>query len=296
MTKKQSPQSTNKLVTLTNALLLSGIFVGLLLLQSAVWAGRAFFSTKTFSSTVTNSLTSQSSRDAISTELVNKALDDRPIVRRVIGPRLTSGVSSLLNSSIAESSIRTMSDRLQTYLTTSDQSQKTVAIDVTGLKTVIQTVSSLVGTSDDQTIPSDKLPDTITIIDAEKVPSYYQYGKILYYLSPLSALLVIGCAIGYIKRSKNGYRRLYVVCATVASSTLAAIAMGPLFKPAVLELAKTTSTRTIVGNLYDAFLALFTQQLLLVLVLSVLVAIALFLVQNYKTIVGFFSKNRLTTK
>jgi hypothetical protein len=255
-----------------------------------VWAGRAFFDTKTFSNTVTNSLTSQSSRDAIAAELVNKAFEDRPIARRVIGPKLTSGVSSLLDSSIAENSIRTISDRMQSYLSASDQNQKTVAIDVTGLKTVIQTVSSLVDTSNGQTINSDKLPDTITIIDAEKVPSFYKYGKILYYLSPLSALLVIGCAFGYIKRSKNGYRRLYVVCATVAASTLTTIAMGPLFKPPVLELAKTTSTRTVVSNLYDAFLHLFTQQLLIALVLSIVIALALFIIQNQRKIVAVFTK------
>jgi hypothetical protein len=290
MAKKQSTNNKNMFKIFTNALLLSGVFVGLLLLQSAVWAGRAFFDTKTFSNTVTNSLTSQSSRDAIAAELVNKAFEDRPIARRVIGPKLTSGVSSLLDSSIAENSIRTISDRMQSYLSASDQNQKTVAIDVTGLKTVIQTVSSLVDTSNGQTINSDKLPDTITIIDAEKVPSFYKYGKILYYLSPLSALLVIGCAFGYIKRSKNGYRRLYVVCATVAASTLTTIAMGPLFKPPVLELAKTTSTRTVVSNLYDAFLHLFTQQLLIALVLSIVIALALFIIQNQRKIVAVFTK------
>ncbi|NBU34106.1 hypothetical protein EB118_03875 [bacterium] len=290
MAKKQSTNNKNMFKIFTNALLLSGVFVGLLLLQSAVWAGRAFFDTKTFSNTVTNSLTSQSSRDAIAAELVNKAFEDRPIARRVIGPKLTSGVSSLLDSSIAENSIRTISDRMQSYLSASDQNQKTVAIDVTGLKTVIQTVSSLVDTSNGQTINSDKLPDTITIIDAEKVPSFYKYGKILYYLSPLSALLVIGCAFGYIKRSKNGYRRLYVVCATVAASTLTAIAMGPLFKPSVLEFAKSTSTRTVVANLYDAFLHLFTRQLFIALVLSIIIALALFIVQNQRKIVAVFTK------
>lgn len=293
MSKKQpTPPIHHGFSRYINALLLTGIFAGLLLLQSAVWAGRAFFNTNTFTNTVTSSLTSQSSRDALADAIVTRALEERPIAKRIIGQRLTNAVSSILGTNLAESSIHTLSEKMQMYLTSSDQ--KTIAIDTTGVKTVVSTLSNVIGSGEEQTVSTDKIPDQIVLIDAEKVPSYYKYGKILYYLSPISAAVALGCAIAYIYRKRHGYRRVYIVCATVAASTVAALVMGPLFKPPVLELAKTTGGRTVMGNLYDAFLRLFTNQLLVVLVLSVLVAAIAYLIQNQKTLRGFF-KN-LTSK
>lgn len=294
MSKKQSLPVQRSFSHYSNALLLTGVFVGLLLLQSAVWAGRAFFSTETFTNTVTTSLTSQSSRDALADAIVTRALEERPIAKRIIGQRLTNAVSSILGTNLAESSIHTLSQKMQMYLTSNDQ--KTIAIDTTGVKTIVSTLSTVIGSNEDQTVPTDKIPDQIVLIDAEKVPSYYKYGKILYYLSPGSAAMALGCAIAYIYRKRHGYRRIYVVCATVMASSVTALVMGPLFKPPVLELAKTTGGRTVMGNLYDAFLRLFTNQLLIVLVLSVMVAAIAYLIQNQKTLVAFFSKNKLSTK
>lgn len=293
MSKKQStPPVLRGYSRYINALLLTGIFAGMILLQSAVWAGRTFFSTETFSSTVTTSLTSQSSRDALATEIVNKALAERPVAKRIIGERLSNSVSSILGSNLAESSVRTLSEKLQMYLTT--ENQKTIAIDTTGVKNVVSVLSNVIGSGEEQTVAADKIPDQIVIVDSEKVPSYYKIGKALYWLSPVSAALALGCAIAYIRRQKHGYKRIYVVCATVAVSTVTALGMGPLLKPSLLELAKTTGGRTVMGNLYDSFLVLFNNQLYLTFVLAALVAAVAYLIQNQQTMRVFFKT--LTTK
>jgi hypothetical protein len=157
----------------------------LVITNSAIWINHAIFDTSTFTKTAVASITSPASTQALASEVVDRALADKPTVKAVAGPTATKLVGGLLESDQFSTVLTKAVTKLQVYLTTSDSQQKSISIDLTGVKNV---VSTLVGVADNRGIdlPNDgaaadkvaALPDQLVLLDANNVPSLYSYGVV----------------------------------------------------------------------------------------------------------------------
>jgi hypothetical protein len=80
-------------------------------------------------------------------------------------------------------------------------------------------------------------------------------------LAPLSALGVIALFAWPYYRDRTKYKLILTVQAvTIIAAGLLSQLIGPLFKPMALESFDNVNGRTIVSNLYDAFLQTFNAQ------------------------------------
>lgn len=233
----------------------------LLIAQTSLWLSNNVFNNQKFTQITTEAITSESSRQSISNLLVDRMLEDRPMLNSVLGNRISSLISGLLGTDLAERSIEKIVQNAQLILTT--PKKPPIVIDVRPYKQAAINISNALMRDDEPKIDINRIPDEIVLLDTSKLPNYYQYGILLLWLGPIAALLALALLGAWIYRAKIAVVRLMrtrIALAAVLASGLIAMLIGPLFKPAFLSVAESAQAMTLLGNIYDGFIAPFYVQ------------------------------------
>jgi hypothetical protein len=253
----------------------------LVITNSAIWINHAIFDTNTFTKTAVTSITSPDSTQALAREVVDRALTGKPTVKAIAGPTATKLVGGLLESDQFSTVLTKAVTSLQVYLTTSDSQQKSISIDLTGVKNV---VSTLVAVADNRgiTLPNDgatadkvaALPDQLILLDANNVPSLYNYGVVFLWVAPICTLLALALmAYPYFRNRSKYYQIALMQGSVLAVAGLLSLLFGPLFRPPVLAHVTSPNMRIVVGNMYNAFINLFNNQAYTFITIGVLLAV-----------------------
>lgn len=263
--KVQSKVVTEKIVTQSKpksnrGFVIATVFAALLLMlaNSAIWVNHAIFDTKEFTSISTTALTSESSRTALANEIVGQALKNNPTVAAVVTEPATNIISGLLGSQQAENAFTKIIGKVQILLTS--KRPESITYDLTGIKT---TVSKLLTVANkDQAVDKvAELPNSITIFDATKVPSFYQYGVAMTLIAPFAFLLALALLImPHVKKRFVTEKLLLIQGGVLVATGLMALLIGPIFRPPVLAQVANANLRVVVENFYNAFISSFNAQ------------------------------------
>lgn len=250
-----------------------GLSVGLAILaalllmvaNSAFWFNKYIFDQDNFTSLTTSAVEQESSRQAIATELSSKIFANRPVLARVAEEPVTKIITGALGSNIAQKVFTKAVDSLHTIATSANPQD--VSLDLVPVK---QVVANLALAFDNQATPGEAaikvqdLPDTITIVDASKVPNIYNMGVVLLWVAPFAAvisLVLFGYNIFIARRSWHDIASVLAIYALVVAVVGGiALLIGPLFKPLVLSNVQSSNMQVVVGNIYTAFVATFDKQ------------------------------------
>lgn len=269
---KENNKSVKKVVIVS-------IIAGFLLLisNSAIWINNQIFNTENFTNTVTTTLTSESSRDAISQNITDRIFADRPIAKRIAGDFTTKIIGGLLATDQFGTVVSTAAEKMQVYVTSNDQQD--VTIELGGIKDVITkltTVAESLGR--DTSINTENIPEQIVIVEESEIPDLYKAGVAMLWIAPITLIgAIILLALPYIKHWNDKRKTLIIQGSLIILVSFAGFLMGPLFKPPVISAIENSNRRVVVGNLYDAFIATFNDQtvfLTLVGVLMILIGTA----------------------
>lgn len=252
------------------ALTLAGIL--LLLAQSAAWVNHIVFDKQTFTTITSGVIHSEESRHAIASGIVNRALEDRPVLQRTISDKATQLVTGLLSTDIVTQATNTFIDRAYGYATSKDP--QPIAFDLTGIKTPIARIVAL---AEDQgrevSFDPNKIPDTIELFNPDQLPNIYGFSIMMMILGPVFWLSVAAIFGYYIYRGGKAFyaKRVYIVGSVIIITSLLGLLIGPLLPPPVGALVSPANLRGIVQDLVSAFLEPFTRQLILTILLTLLV-------------------------
>lgn len=271
----------------------------LLLSNSAIWVNNQIFNTDNFTHSVTTSLTSESSRLAISQQITDKMFADRPVAKRIAGDFSVKIISGLLDTDQFEKVLTTAVERMQIYVTSNNQ--ETVDIDLRGVKDIITkltNVSESLGR--EPSVDPANIPDQIVLINEENVPDFYNVGVAFLWIAPITFIAaILLLAYPYVKRGYNNKKVLVIQSLSVISFGLLALLIGPLFKPPLLANIKEANGRIVVGNIYDTFIATFNTQTLLMFiagVVALLVALGWYSYPTVKQLLMSKKKSEKTSK
>ncbi len=228
------------------------------------------------------SISSPSSREAIATEITDRVLQNRPVLKNIIDDQSIKVISGLLDSDrVTKLMTRTIS-RLQTAITSKNPTP--IVLDLTGIKSALTVAASINsrltnGESAGNTqVSAANIPDKIVLLDVNKLPNIYQSGIILMWLGPLAFIIgLILLAVPIYKtysHKKFLYKVLFLEGAILITSGLLAYLIGPLFKPALLGQIPSDNMRVVVGNMYNTFLKTFDEQTAFIHLLGFLFLIA----------------------
>ncbi len=263
-----SKQTTHKIISVSMIVL---AVITLFLAQSAYWINHTVFNEQNFSKTVTNTILTETNRDAIATSVVNQALADRPIAKRLVGDRAISLTSGLLGTDLSTQLIATLTSKTYAYTTSSDRED--IAVDLTGIKAPISTLVALADQAGrDVNVSVDQIPDQIVLLKSNSFPDLSGTVKTMLWLGPLLWLATIALFSGYIYLGRKNYaKRVYVVGFSIAGLAIFGLASAP-FIPAPLAAAVPTITlRPVAESLAVAFLAPFKNQMWYMLGISLAV-------------------------
>lgn len=272
---KKTVQKKSSQASFWRRTIITGVFAALLLLiaNSAYWANRTIFDTDTFTEIAVTSVTSESSRQAIASEVVDRALGEQPIIKQIAGPTATKLVSSLLGTDQFTKVLETAVSKLQVYLTSSNQ--ESVVLNLSGVKNTFESLISLAGKENTEAQTKiSAVPDQITLINADNIPDFYKYGVALLWIGPIAGILALALLIYPYVRDRSRY---YIIAATQGALLVVTgylcLLIGPLFKPPVLANIPSANSRIVIGNLYDAFLNTFNSQSLVLVKLGLALAL-----------------------
>lgn len=259
-------------------MILTSIFAALLLIiaNSAIWVNQSIFNTNNFTNTAVSSLTSESSRQAMATEVVDRALADRPVAKQVAGPTATRLVSGLLGTDQFNKVLTTAVGKLQIYLT-SQQRRENITVNLSGVKNVLNTLIGVADTAGADTNQASQrlqnVPDQITLLNGNNIPNFYSYGLVFLWLGPIAALLALGLLLFPYWRRRQDYVKISLIQGgVVVAAGLLSLLIGPLFRPPVLSSVNSSNMRVVIGNLYDAFISRFNHQSYVLILIGILLA------------------------
>lgn len=266
--------SRRKLSKFGSVALLFFAAITLFLAQSAYWVNHTIFDKDNFSRITTTALLSESSRDAIATSVVNKALDDRPVIKRVVGERATSLISGLLGSDLSNQAVSALTNKTYAYATSSDRQD--IKIDLTAIKTPIAGIVSL-AQSRGVEVPDTqyKIPDEVVLLQKNAFPDLSGTVKLMLWIGPLfwlSTIILFGSYI-YIGRA-NYAQRIYAAGLVVIIVGVFGLLTSPLLPPPIAAAIPNIDLRPVAENLATGFLAPFKTQMYYMLGTTLIILLA----------------------
>lgn len=252
--KRKSLRSASPITLLIAAILL-------FLAQSAYWVNHTIFDQANFTRITTTELLTQSSRDAIANTVINKALQNRPIIKRVAGERASSLISGLLGSDLSDQAVSTLSSKTYAYVTASDRQD--IKIDLTGIKAPIQSLVSI-AQNNGVSVPSSqyRIPDEIVLVRSDAFPDLSGTVRLMLWLAPLLWLGTIVLFGLYIYVGRADYaRRVYTAGAAIVAVSVIGLLATPFIPPPIAAAVPNIELRPVVENLSTGFLAPFRSQM-----------------------------------
>ncbi len=237
----------------------------LMVANSAIWFNKYIFDQDNFTQLTTSAIQQESSRQAIATELSSKLFANRPVLARVAEEPVTKIVTGALGSNIAQKVFTKAVDSLHAIATSANP--QNIQLDLVPVK---QVVTNLAKAFDSQpaageaAIKVEDIPDTITIVDASRVPNIYNMGVVLLWVGPFAAVIALIAFAYTIFSARHAWNDIASVLAIYALVVAVvggiALLIGPLFKPLVLSNVQSSNMQVVVGNIYGAFVATFNKQ------------------------------------
>ncbi len=255
--------------------LITAVIAALLLVvaNSAYWVSRTIFDSNNFTRVAVASVTSDSSRQAIADEVVDRALKDVPVIKEIAGPTASKLVGSLLATNQFSHLLESATSRLHVYLTSNNR--ESIVLNLGSVKNVLGSLISLAGDSDGQNAARiDTVPDQIVLVDSSDIPDFYRYGMVFLWLGPITAIAaLLLLAYPYIRDRSKYYIIALAQGVSIAVVGLLCLLVGPLFRPPVLAGVDSVNSRIVVGNLYDAFVNTFNHQSLNLVKVGIVIAV-----------------------
>lgn len=257
--------------------ILAGFF--LLIANSGYWVNRYIFNEQKFSQVAVSSILSSDSRQAIAEGVSTKLYENRPVAKRVLSEPTTSIVNGILGSPRLQAPLTELVKRINVRMTSKTQPE--VALDLTSVKSVL---TQVVGTVDkvsnnDVSFNPDNIPDKIVVIKSDNLPDLYNYSLALLWLSPITLIAGLLLMILPYVWWRNRYKSIMTMQGVMLVIVGALAQMiGPLFRPLVIGNLATDAGRTVIGNLYNAFIATFEHQSMIFFLLGGLLLVARILI------------------
>lgn len=261
-TTKPSPnKATNSVPSWISWVVLSVSAILLLLAQSSAWVKNTVFDQSEFKSIAISTIQQQENRDAIASKLVDTALEDRPIIKRLAGDRLTAFTSGLLASDLGNRVLNGFTERAYAYVI--QPNPKDITLELTVVKNPLQQLTNIAeATGRDVQLDASSIPDRVVLIKADDTPNISGIYRTFLWLAPLFWLLTLAGFVGYVLLGKHEYaKRIYYVYGAVLVVALIGLSVGPFAPQSIASLVPDVQASLIVQNLVVAFLEPFTMQI-----------------------------------
>lgn len=235
------------------------------------WLNKYIFDPQNFKRVTTDAILQEDSREAIASEVVDAALENNPLVKEVIGEKVESLVSNLLESNVSRTLFEEAALVIQKIITSPKREE--IAIDTTVIKGFLEPLAEVVSPDDPDALKVEDVPDKIVLIQEGGVPSISTFGDIVFWVAPVTLIFSI-LIFAYVLYASVDRRWALRVSgyALIISSVIVSV-LPYLFTPAIFASATNENMKIILTNIYFAFLSKFVLQHFFIIVVAVIMLV-----------------------
>lgn len=224
-----------------------------LTMNFSLWLNGTIFDRENFSKITVDTIQQSEVTDAISAELVDTALQNRPLVKNLVGDTVQSAISGLLASERLQPVLEKLADRFNVLLTS--KTPQEVVIDTTGVKTFIKPLANAINEQSGGQISDANLPDEVVLVQKGEIPSIYSWGVVMIWLGPILGFIGIGIFVALIWAAGAQYRQrsLKITGISLIVSSLLFIILVGSTKSSILASVTNSNAKVIADNLFSAY-------------------------------------------
>lgn len=251
-----------------------------LLIFSSVsfWLSENVYNTTKFNSLLTSAFEEQSSRDAISSQIVDTALKDYPLVKQVAGDTLQSSLSGLLGNASQRPVMEQVSTAFHDYLLNPNKTDITIG---TGkYAAVARSIVSAIA-PDAKNILPDSMQNGVVLIKASDLPNIAPYLQAIVVTGPIAGLVAIALLIYLLIVSTNRPKELKRIGMFLGITSVVALLAVPYFGIVINSLSTNQNLNTLLQNIYHTFAETFTRQTVLILFASIALYVGTMIYEKY---------------
>lgn len=211
-----------------------------------IWFSNTILNQENFVNTTTSVLTSEASRNAIASDVVEVTQDNFPIIGTVTAPIIEKVVVGLLDTDLFSKIFTNLSEEVYFQLTTSNP--KALEINIGGIIALIQPFLQ----EQDQELISN-IPQKITLIGENEIPNISSFANTLALVGPVS-LIVALLITGLVWRAFSNKRNYFIVLGLVgAASGFLVYSIIPVVGNYMMSGISSSNGIYIATSLYNAF-------------------------------------------
>lgn len=259
------------------------ILAAVLLVLSGLsfWLSSTIFNEQAFISATTKVMTSQETTSNIASAVVDTSLENNPVVKNLIGNRLTSVVSGLLGTDTFAEVIRGTAGRVYLQITSKDP--KGVVLNTQGVKSLVTPITTVIATPEQKTkLENINIPDEIVLIDPNTVPSiYYLTGYLWIWPFALVGSLILIVYMVYASENKVRLVVAQKIATVIAITGFLAASIIPSIEPQVIKGIQNYNLRVVGGNIYEGLSAPLFNLYTSLTIISIAIVISIFIFQYY---------------
>lgn len=245
-------------------IIVSVVFIWVFLFS--VWYSNNILNQDKFVETTNTVLQSESTRSAISSEVISIIKARRPIIGTISEPLLSNLLTSVMSSELYSNVTVRMSRQLQLQLTSANPRE--LQVELSPAKALLNPIFER---TDSDLL--ERIPDNIVVLRKNQIPSLYKFGTYLTVSGPI--LLVIGLImLGIIwRRISNKREYIVILSLTFAASGLLIYFLVPAIGNYIVAQTDSVNIATILNEIYSAFTAPISQFASYVLMGGVVIAL-----------------------
>lgn len=242
-----------------NVLIAIFITVALLLASISLWYHQEILNRTNFTATFSKGLLSESAKQAIAGEIVDRGLSNRPLLKVAVGATGKSAIYTILSSNAFQSEFNTFVGNIHVRMTSPDD--PTTGINIVPLKEYVLPLVGLVRPDLTKNLNISELPDRVVLIPDKYIPKIYQFTPLITWIGIISGLFVfIGVPYLFRKTPKKSYV-LKLLGIPLLSGTILLIAILKITPEILLSSIADSNAQVIVKDVVAAFIKTYLLQL-----------------------------------
>jgi hypothetical protein len=246
------------------------VIISLLVLFSSFsyWYSKNILHTTTFTQTLNTALLSDESKKAISSEVVDKALQRRPLIKEFLGDTGRSAVYALLGTQYFESAFTTLASHVHARMLSAEDQD--LSINIITIKQIALPIIGRLRPELSENLNANQIPDKIVIINQSSIPDLYKYTPYILWGGWASLMGLILLTIYYFYKNNDRSSTLKTLGVIMVAVFLLAIISTSTLLSLLTANIPSPNLHIVADNVISAFSASFIRQLSLLTLLGVI--------------------------
>lgn len=261
--------------------LLFSILATILILIAGIsfWFYKEVYNKDNFQKHVSTAITTQESRDAIASLIIEQGFKNRPVLRNLFAEQAESALAGLLDGPRVQNILNRFILRVYDSLFSTEP--KAISIDLSSIKNIVSRLSLIIESVTDKDIQNVQIPDAIVLVRAGDIPSIASFGLTLLWIGPIALITGLGLVIWLFWRAHDRASISKILGGCLAVGSLIMLLLTAWYKPVILAMFKDSYARTVGEQIFNEFLTSLNNQYYFLLFIGILFILGGYIYKRY---------------